>query len=210
VDEAAMTAVGSINSLYVLRYDQSGNARHEAQLSTNGIPGLKAAELNGRVAIDWGTASGYVSVGNTIASGQAAAYEIFRLIKRPNDPPTAGQGFFWQFDANTNHVPYTSGVIFDGFAANPRHTAGDPTLSFTSWRLYSVYSAASDWANYIDGTQFFQEGTNTVTLTNAEHYLFSDAGGLFTGEDILFEQKLSSTDRQKVFDSVEAAYSFTF
>jgi hypothetical protein len=203
VDEAAIAAVGS--PVYVLFYDQSGNARHQAQLSSNPLPPIALGTLNGRPSVNWDNFD-YVDLGNLSALTEG---EIFRLVKKDADPPV-GQGFFWLFgtSGSSSHVPYTSGTIYDDFGSNVRKTTVDPTPALTSWRLYSVYSAASDWASYLDGTQIYSTGTNTVAF-NSGAYFTSD-GELNTGEDILFSSKLSAPDRTIVFNDIETNYGLTF
>lgn len=202
VDEAEIAAVG--DPVYVLFYDQSGNGNHQTQLTTNSVPPIALNTLNGKPSVDWDTA--YANIGDLSSFTEG---EIFRLMKRDADPPVGTQGLFWvSMGGDINHIPYISGTIFDGFGSTARKTTADPTPSLASWSLYSVYSAPNDWANYVNGTQIFSTVTNTVSFP-ASFYFQSD-GELNTGEDILFDAKLSTEDRDLIFADIEAAYGLSF
>lgn len=204
VDEAAMAAVGS--PVFVLFYDQTGNGNHQQQLGGNGIPQVYSNQINSRPGIGTGSAF-YIDYGDLSAFTEG---EHFLLMKRDADPPS-GNGALHVFNTavDINHVPFSNGIVYDGFGSNVRKTTVDPTPSFTSWRLYSAYSAAGDWANYVDGTQIYSTATNTVGFP-ASSYLVGESDLKLAGEHLLFDEKLGTTDRDTIFADIESAYGLTF
>ena len=98
------------------------------------------------------------------------AAECFVYRKIDADPSGAGTGGMWHFGtaASSSHIPYSDGNIYDAFATNVRKDAiSNPTPSMTAYHIYSVYSAPSDWAASLDGTQLFSTGSNSVALPAA-------------------------------------------
>jgi hypothetical protein len=114
---------------------------------------------------------------------------------------------------SSNHWPFSDGVYYIDFGSTTRKTTGNPTVSFTStYRIISIYSAANDWAMYIDGgtggssggtSAFFSTGTNTVGWGGAG-ILFGGLSALtafhngWVAEAIYTNAKQSTTDRQKI------------
>lgn len=203
-DEAAAAAVGS--PLYIYFYDQSGNARHQTVVPATTLPLVDYNTINTKPSADCPGAGGILGLGDM---SSLTAGEAFILIKRDADPPTDGS--FWVIGSdtgNTSFVPYQGdNLIYDAFGTTARKTTVDPTPAFTSWRLYSVYSAANDWANYLDGAQLYSTATNTVGFTSSAYFAAID---LHLADFLIFGQKLSGADRTIIFNDIESTYGLTF
>lgn len=136
------------------------------------------------------------------------AGEGFIISKQAEDPPVAFVGTLWRLGNGgaTVYVPFSNGTVYDNFGATDRNTTADPATSFAGWNIYSAYSAANDWANYINGSQITQTGTNTVG--------FASAGFLASGinvdiaEVILYDSKLSTENRALIVAYAQAKYAF--
>jgi hypothetical protein len=133
---------------------------------------------------------------------------VFIVVKVDNDPPGAdAQTGFWVLGGSgqATHYPYTDSNIYDDAGSTVRKSTGNPTLSLSSaFRIYTVKSTAGEWTSWIDGTQHFTTGTNTVdddpgagiislgTNSNGDR-LDGDVG-----EMLIYDAALSSTDREAV------------
>lgn len=105
-----------------------------------------------------------------VLSGLTAS-TVYIVVKISADPPSdALDSGLWVMGSHPFAVsfPYTDGVVYDGFGSDARKTTGDPSLSLSSeFRVYAVVASSSEWTSYIDGTQHFTTGTNTVGFTTA-------------------------------------------
>lgn len=202
-DEAAAAAVGA--SLDLLFYDQSGNGGHETEVGGFVEPTLGLNLLNGRAARIWG-ADMRSGLGNlsTLTAGEA-----HRVFKRASDPASAN-GFFWEIGTagDPSHVPYSNGVIYDGFGTTARKTTGDLVPLMTSWGVYSAVSEAGNWTSYWNGSQHFTTATNTVGFSSSAKLVGDET--YYETEFILFEAELSGGDRTTVWDSQQDDFGITF
>lgn len=188
--------------------DASGNGFDLSQTGSN-RPTLAAADLNSLNTLRFTAASVQrYPLSTSILSGASAgsAYFIYKVVSE-----AANNGLFkWGSSANESHWPFSDGTIYDDFGSTARKTVGNPTVSLQSYRIISMYSAASDWALYIDGgaggssggtSAFFSTGTNTVGWAGAGVSL--GANSALTGLDgwiaeVFFTNaKQSDADRQK-------------
>lgn len=106
-----------------------------------------------------------------------AGVRAFIVNKRDADPPAGGTdiGGLWNHGAaNLVSVPYTDGIVYDGFGSTARKTTVNPSSSMASWNIYDVRSTASGWWNWLNGTRLYTTATNTVS-TNAPIYLARDS-----------------------------------
>jgi len=136
-------------------------------------------------------------------SGKSAA-SAYMVLKRLADPSASFQvSALWSV-GNTGadtHFPDPSGDVYDSFGTTGRKSCGNPVPSLAAWRIYGVYSALNDWADYIDGVLFFSTATNTVGFTatpalgKSPNSFYMDG---WIAEAIFTDSKQSSTDRQKI------------
>ena len=188
---------GSDGELIETWPDSSGNARDltpgEATLETNELNGLPIMRFDG--------INDYFDMPSLAA---LTAGTVFLLVKISADPPgTDEQTGLWRGGSHVEavHYPYTDGNIYDGWGSTVRKNTGNPALTLASWRTYCVRSATNDWTSFLDGTQHFTTGTNTVGFTAtpafggsvAPYYLQGDAAELF-----IFDSALSVGDRQSM------------
>lgn len=191
--------------------DQSVNANHAIQGTSINRPVLASAILNGRNMV-------YFNSGHWVAPGTAfsgAGATLFAVMKNDADPSgAAGTAGFMRLgtDATASVVPWTDGVIYDGSFSSARKTTVNPTPSFTAGRIYEVTSAAGAWTNYMDGTQLFTTGTNTVahhaTPLIGHHGSTTGFKGHF-GDLLFYGSALNSTDRSAVRAWLGARWGIT-
>ena len=149
--------------------------------------------------------------------------EIFAVAKALNDPPSSGaKGGFWRFgsmsaaSADEDLYPWTDGNLYQGFGSTVRKSCGDPGVDLsTDFRLLNIYSAASDWGLYVNGSSVHTTATNTVGF-NAAPRLGHSQGNSSTqfegdfAEIFMFDGKLSASDRTAMEDYVADKYALTF
>lgn len=149
-----------------------------------------------------------------------AAGRIFIVPRAANDPAAStatciGPISSWSSaggGADNFLYPFTDGVIHDSFGSTVRHNTGNPTLSLTSWRLYEALSKSGTWTNWIDGTQHFTTGTNTVGWGVLPRIGFDGVGNSFLGdfhELIFFGADIDSTVIADVKSYLAAEYALT-
>jgi hypothetical protein len=107
--------------------------------------------------------------------------------------------------------PFSNGLYYEDFASSARKDGMTATASLaSSYRIISIYSAASDWAMYMDGgtggsgggtSPMHQTGTNTVQFAGSTRVIGCNAGLTaldgWIAELIFTNAKESTTDRQK-------------
>lgn len=196
--------------------DLSGNGNDFTQGTADSRPTFKTNIVNGHgVARFDGTADHLA--GPDFSS--LTAGEIFVIVKIDTDPPAAeAQTGLWHFGDDAvspnGHFPFTDGAIYEGFGTDTRKTVGDPTPSLaTAFRLYNVVSASGSFAAFLDGTEIFSTGTNTVAFDSAPHIGKSDASLHFLDGDIaeiiLFSSPLSAGDKTLLKDYFADRYALT-
>ncbi|MDQ3130552.1 MAG: hypothetical protein M3Q99_07310, partial [Acidobacteriota bacterium] len=203
-DETAALAVGS--NLEILFYDQSGNNNHEQILTGNSLPTLEFNYFNERVARK--LTNSYVNLGNLSSFSEGEAHRLFKVS---TDPPVGSEvGLFWNIgnSGESKNFPFQDGNIYDDFGSTVRKLVGNPALPMTAWRLYSVFSAANSWQAFLDAQSLYSTTTNTVGF-NSNSSLES-ARLMYDSDFLLFDQKLTNSDRQKIWDNIEAFYNLTF
>lgn len=194
--------------------DRSGAGNHSAASTGATRATLTTAVINGKAVYRFNRAQAYnlANVFSALTSG-----EVFLAVKLDADPPSSFDwSGLWHFGTNTDsdHYPFTDGVIYDGWGSTARKTAGNPTLSLAAARIYNVSSAPGAWTARLDGTQLFTTATNTVAFTtvpklgkgvllagSTHYWLDGDIGEL-----IVFGQVLSSGDRSTVLAGMKAKW----
>ena len=185
--------------------DSSGNGRHFQNGSSSPLTKVDTGNTYLGASTIRQDGDGFKILGDP--SGLTAG-EIFIVRKVDADPPadTAHSGL-WLFgtDGNANHYPWTDGNIYDSFGSTTRKTVGNPTPSLSStYRVYNVYSAASDWQAFLDNTSIFATGTNTVGFLGSNACEVGNSGTGAHGygqlvEIVMFASKLSSGDRTSMY-----------
>lgn len=191
--------------------DWSGNTRHWSNTGTR--PQYKENGLNGLAVADAATgggASGWPTGPNMSA---LTAVHAFMVIKAQNDP--AGNIFEtipWVVGTSgiASHIPYTNGLIYDDAFSNTRKDAQPKVTNMaSSFVLYEIVSASSEWTRKINGAtsgdDFFTTGTNTVSCPSAPELLTAsrhELAGLY-----IFSAKLT-TDRAAVISYLNDASIF--
>lgn len=195
--------------------DKSGNNNHAAQATVGRQPTRSTAQINGKAAVRFpGGSAHYFEIAN-FASGFTAG-EVFLVFKTDADPASGSNpSGLWQFTSDTAnaHVPFTDGNVYDHWGTTARKSTGNPTASFTSWRLYNVRSASGAWSNHIDGTQHYSTATNTVGFGSAAHLLGAGPVAFFLvgyiAAVIICDTVLSSGDRTSLHTWAATEYGLT-
>ena len=192
--------------------DASGNGFNLTQTGT-ARPTLAVAEQNSlnTLRFDPSVAVKYYQLNDAIFSGLTAgsAYIVYKIVS-----DAGNNGLMdWGADSQQSHWPYSDGVIYIDFGSTVRKTVGNPSVTQTTYRIISVYSAASDWAFYIDGgaggssggtSPFYSTATNTVGWATSPASAAIGASKVLNGlngsiaEVVFTNGKQSTTDRQKM------------
>lgn len=194
--------------------DKSGNARNWAQGSAPLQPTFLASAINGQPGLRFDAAALQELVGPNLFAINLPAAETFIVAQLNADPPaTAAKCGFWRTEsaAATAAVPFTDGIIYDGFGSTVRKTTVNPAVSMASPCIYSVISTGAEWTSSLNGTQIFTTGTNTVGWNTATR-IGSSVTNWFDGvmcEWIVYGAKLSSTDRASVIAYLKARYGIS-
>ncbi len=183
--------------------DKSGNNRHFTQATDNRRPSYETNILNSLAVAEFGAGPDVYTYWGGPDISALTEGEVFIVIKMEADPPSpANHGGLWKFgDSGDNvHFPFTDNNVYDDFGASARKSTGNPTLSVASWRLYNVVTTSSEWTSFVDGTQHYTTGTNTVDFTSAPVLgaSFDSTTYYVVGqiaEFILFSAKLSAGDK---------------
>lgn len=194
--------------------DQSGNGNDATAVTA---PTLDVATgLNGHKTVKFtGASSQYFTLPNVLSGFTAAA--MVAALKVVSDPGTGsvsgpGGGILKvgsQGSSNgANEYTFSDGNIYDDFGSNARKTVGNPTPSLTSYHLCSFHSQSASWKCFINATQLFSTGTNTVGWRTSNIWMGHQQGGVggtvlkyFDGnlaELCIFNEFLSDSNRQKI------------
>jgi len=191
--------------------DQSGNAKHFKQSTSNNRPVLKTSVQNSKNILRFDAINDFLEMDSAFSGLSSASYYV--VLKIAVDPPTAQTktghpiGFLY---GNTgpstgSHFTWTDGNIYDNTMTTTRRTAGNPTPSLTNFNLYNVDASGSAWTNRLNKTQlttfvsntFSQNGTILGRSTDGSNFYYFD-GDL--AEVIVYDAVLSSSNRAKVED----------
>lgn len=189
--------------------DSSGNSFTLTQAgSTRGT--LAAADLNSLNTIRFTAASTQRYVLDvSILSGSSTG--SFYLVQKVVSAAIAQGSPEWGNSANQTYSPFSDGNIYDDFGSTVRKSVGTSTGALTAYRIISAYSAANDWAFYVDGgtggssggtSPLFSTATNTVAWAGSGVNLGANASltaldGWY-GEVIYTNAKQTTGDRQKM------------
>lgn len=200
--------------------DSSTNNRDATQSTAGNRPLYKTGIVNSLPVVRFDGSNDYLITSGVAGflSGLSAA-EVFLVVKVNADPAAAdGSAGLWAMTGSADNTafPYTDGNVYDGFGSSVRKSTGNPTLSLAStFRLYNVVSISGEWTSYVDGTQHFTTGTNTVSFGAGDGYLGTSValGSIVLAGDIaeffLFNAKLSTADRQAMNAYIATKYGLT-
>ena len=163
------TLTGSNNDPIGAVTDAGANGFNLTQTGGN-RPTLQVAEQNSLNTLRFTAISAqHYVLSNSILSGSSAGsvYIVYKIVS-----DAANNGLMdWGTSGSESHWPFSDGNLYIDFGSTVRKTVGNPSVTQTSYRIISLYSAASDWAFYIDGgaggssggtSPFFSTATNTV------------------------------------------------
>jgi hypothetical protein len=183
--------------------DKSGNGWHATQATGGSQPTYEPFGFNGRPAIRFagGASTQFLtlaSIASTGWSGLGALY-AWKVTNYPGTDPNIGPVLGqWGTEVSADHEPFSDGQFYHGFGSTARKTVGAPPVSPASPRISAISSAAGAWSYWIDGTQVFSTGTNTVGLNTAPKI-----GNSFTyyldghiGEVIIMPSEMTTRERQ--------------
>lgn len=200
--------------------DFSGNSNHLSQTTAGSKPTFKTNIVNGKPVYRFDGVDDHFTMSN-ILSG-ASAGEVFIVVKINVDPPTdANKSGLWNLDGegtNAVNFPYTDGNLYEAWGSTSRKNTGvNPSPSLTSFRIYNVKSAASDYKILLDNTQIYTTSTNTFSSFSSGTPYLGRSNGLF-GDPYLngdiagilqFAAVLGSTDHDYVKDNLGSIYGIT-
>lgn len=190
--------------------DTSGNNRN-AGTDTGYKPLYQVIAGKPTFRFGQGSTAKYIKLGNLSALTEG---ELFVVGKIDVDPPATGQSGLYTFGTSPNSslVPASAGdggLIYDSFGTTARKNAIAKPSSMAVLHIYSVYSKASDWANFLNGVQLYQTNTNTVGFASA-CYFGNSGSGIFTIGNYrlitLFPTKLTTLQRSDFVANLKAHY----
>jgi len=194
--------------------DSSGNNKDATQGTGTNQPSYQTNEINGLPVVRFDGTDNFFTMPSMAALTAAEYFIVIRLVQATPDPANAGLWDIGSDTANPTIFPFVGdGKIYDQFGTTSRKTTADPTPSFQSWNIYSVYSAANDWTNFFNGTQLFTTGTNTVGFSATP--TLGKSGGHGVGDFYLqgdvpevigYSAKLSADDRALVLSYLTTKY----
>ena len=140
------TLTGSNGDQETTVADASSNGFNLTAPSGPLSPLLAVADQNGLNTLQFGlnTLPRYYPLSTSIFSGSSAgsAYIVYKV-----NSDSVNNGLMdWGTSGTDNHWPYLDGNIYCDFGSTVRKTVGNPAVTQTVYRIYSLYSAASDWA----------------------------------------------------------------
>lgn len=194
----------------VMRWeDISGNGRHLTQPAnvTNNAPIRKIADSNtaGKDSLFFDNSNDFLGLSTNVVTINGAT--LFIVHKRESDNNGGLHNFSAQ-SAQGNHHPFTGSGFFDSLATTPRRNFSQAFSS--TRRLYSIISSASNWRAFLNGTQVYALGSNTLANSNADrpqgfgagNYLTSTLAGnscnSFICECILYDTALTNAQHTTV------------
>lgn len=186
--------------------DKSGNVRHHKQATGAQRPTYKTAVQNGLPAILFdGTDDNMIP---DVGLDTLTAATLFMVVRLQNDPPAVGSktGLMEYTSAALKTAwPWTDGIIYQAFGTNMRKTTVDPTPSLAVFNVTGVVTASGEYTTYLNGTQTYTTGTNTVGWSTAANSRIGASLGAPIGyldgwfaEILVYDSVLSSGNRATV------------
>jgi hypothetical protein len=206
--------------------DASASNATVTQSTSDARPTFKANIVNGSKPVlrfTGNTGQDFFECTTNIFSG-ATAGTCFVVLAQTLDPPTADNstgpavGNFGSASGGSpsDHSSWTDGSIYDGFGSTGRKSVGNPSTNLATWHLRSARSATSDYKFFINGTQFYTTGSNTVGFRSSSPYgwIGRAVGTTFffngdVAEVLMYNSALGATDREAVEDYLGTKYGIT-
>lgn len=193
--------------------DLSGNNNHAIRQATHSGALLRPSAINGLNALEFLSSGVRNYTLPNIFTGFSSG-EIFIVLKADADPSAGSDGSLWLIDTAApfgSFWPYTDGTVYECFGSTTQKNTGNPAFSLSStYRVYNVYSAASDYQTFFDGVSFYSTATNTVGWSTAPVLGAQVNNGLtWSGrmaEVLIYQHKLSGGDRTTVTAYLGARY----
>ena len=189
--------------------DKSGNGFDGVPASGGvGGPSTGTRTINSLNVLDFVPEDGLNLFGTIRSTLQAAgAAEMFIVARNDHDPAASvndsGHVIQLSGDTQVSHLPYTDGVVYEGFGTTARKTTGNPSASLTSPFIYNVRSASGSYVTEFNGAAHFSTATNTPGFTGFGFYIgYASANtrrydGVI-GEILIFDNVLSASDRAAI------------
>lgn len=202
--------------------DQTTQGNHFNATTSNTKGNYKTNQINGLPALQFNHDGNQLTTTNTMYSGPnfVSGYtegEIFVVVKADADPAASTLHGNWSTfgsdTTNVQHLPYTDGVVYDGFGSNARKNTGNPTTNMSQWHLVNISSKANNWVYRIDGNVHYTTNTNTVSWTSAPFFGGNNTAAFGAGfkglqaEVMVFNRVLNSTERNQIETYITAKYN---
>jgi hypothetical protein len=203
-----LTFCAATNCHVATWYDQTGNVRNATQATPANQPRI----VNAGVLETQNTRPSLRAPMTTISMNITATgwnsttgWSLSTVARTQIDPPVNSTytGPYVSADCSPtqSHVPWTDGVIYDAFGSNARKTTANPATTLAQLNVYNVVSAPGSWTNYLNGTQIFNTGTNTICAnpTSGARLFFSIGGAYYlngyVSEAIIYTSPLTNPQR---------------
>ncbi len=158
---------------------------------------------------------------NAFSSG-----EVFSVAKTTNLATNLGNPYDFG-GVNNSHYPHTNGYLYNDFGTNLRKawhatnlsvlegsgTTSGPAVNQADWQVFHTYSATNDWKSGFNGKFQYTTTTNTPSFAVPQNvhigatYNWPYVGDV--GEVILYNRKLTDTERGKVLAYLGIKYGIT-
>lgn len=206
-DSAGTTAATANNDVIGRWADKSGNANHATQTTTADKPLLKTAVQNGLNAVQG------ISTDKLLLPDLSAmtAGQVFVVVSNASAATD-----MWRLGSHAERSFWVGAgpSIYDTFGTTARKNTGNPATTIPSFNVanFNIYSAASAsgaWTNWINGTQHYTTGTNTVGFPSDPmlfHTSFSGFHGSFA-ELLLFTRVLTTDERDAVTEYLNTKWA---
>lgn len=197
--------------------DVSGNNNGTFTASGASRPTYQTGIINSLPAVYFsGSGPQNLAIGSNAPWNGLTSGEVFAILKGDSGQGSSFIGL-WSFPPCDDFelYPYSGDShVYDGFMSTLRKACGTPGASFQSvWHTYNVISTSSEYTAQRNGTQFFTTATNTVNTSIASvgsGFIGCSRGSFgFQGwfaEILLYDHKLSGTDRTAVYAYINSKY----
>lgn len=189
--------------------DQSGQGNNT---TPTGSPTYTASAINGKPAATLVQGSSqYFALPNAFQALTSA--EIF--IVCTSTTTISGLHNFGNSAGAQQLYPFSDSHVYDNFASTTRNDCGIPTATLSQPNVYNARSASAAYSCFVNGTQLFTTGVNTVSW-GANPAIGGSAGSgavptsFYSGviaEVILYNSVLGSAARSKIHRYLRDRYA---
>jgi len=204
--------------------DSSGNgfdAGMDLATFPNSNPQYVENVVNGHAVVRMGGAAegnqDHISIPQAVFNSVTEA-EIFIVLKNDFAAPADTNNGIWKWnDIASAHHPFDGdGQIYEDFGTSVRKSVGSPLIALNTWHIHNVYSAANDYAVYLNGNLQFSSGTNVVQFWAQDAIIgiswvtvFFPVVDMYDGDIaavIFYDRKLTTTERTNVTNALKTYY----